>query len=193
MLAITPDSLMSLDSYAKVRKEFSAKVIVHKKSRSVQLGRHLTLQFEDELTIRYQLQEMLCTKQIFAEEEISDELESYNSLIPDGSNWKATLLIEYEDLELRRQMLVKLTGIEDRVWIRVAGFNKVFAIANEDIELPADQTSSTHFLCFELAGVMIAALKAGAQVAMGADHPAYEVSIAEIDPARRQALVADLT
>lgn len=193
MPAITPGSLMTLEAYAKARKEFRAKVIAHKKNRTIHLGKHLTLLFEDELTIRYQVQEMLRIEKIFEEEGIRDELGAYNPLVPDGHNWKATMLIEYEDVELRKKMLAKLMGVEDRVWIRVAGFSKVYAIADEDLERErADKTSSVHFLRFELAPQMITALKSGADVAMGIDHPEYQVATGEIDPASRQALVADL-
>lgn len=194
MPAITPDSLMTLEAYAKARKEFRAKVIAHKKNRTLHLGKHITLLFEDELTIRYQVQEMLRIEKIFEEEGIRDELEAYNPLVPDGLNWKATMLIEYEDVDLRKQMLSRLVGVEDRVWVRVAGFNKVYAITDEDLERArADKTSSVHFLRFELGGDMAKALKAGADVGMGVDHASYNVAIGEIDPVSRQALVADLS
>ena len=193
MPQITPDSLMTLEAYAKARKQFRAKVIAHKKNRTIHLGQHVTLLFEDELTIRYQVQEMLRIERIFEEQGIKDELDAYNPLIPDGTNWKATMLIEYDDVELRKQMLGKLIGIENRTWVRVAGFNKVYAIADEDLERErADKTSSVHFLRFELAPDMIAALKLGADLGMGVEHPQYEVAIAEIDPVSREALVADL-
>lgn len=193
MPQITPDSLMTLEAYAKARKQFRAKVIAHKKNRTIHLGQHVTLLFEDELTIRYQVQEMLRIERIFEEQGIKDELDAYNPLIPDGTNWKATMLIEYDDVELRKQMLGKLIGIENRTWVRVAGFDKVYAIADEDLERErADKTSSVHFLRFELAPDMIAALKLGADLGMGVEHPQYEVAIAEIDPVSREALVADL-
>ena len=193
MPQITPDSLMTLEAYAKARKQFRAKVIAHKKNRTIHLGQHVTLLFEDELTIRYQVQEMLRIERIFEEQGIKDELDAYNPLIPDGTNWKATMLIEYDDVELRKQMLGKLIGIENRTWVRVAGFDKVYAIADEDLERErADKTSSVHFLWFELAPDMIAALKLGADLGMGVEHPQYEVAIAEIDPVSREALVADL-
>jgi hypothetical protein len=193
MPQIAPDSLMTLEAYAKARKQFRAKVIAHKKNRTIHLGKHVTLLFEDELTIRYQVQEMLRIERIFEEQGIKDELDAYNPLIPDGTNWKATMLIEYDDVELRKQMLGKLIGIENRTWVRVAGFDKVYAIADEDLERErADKTSSVHFLRFELAPDMIAALKLGADLAMGVGHPQYEVAIAEIDPGSRETLVADL-
>ncbi len=184
---------MSLEAYAKARDEFRAKVIAHKKGRTIHLGEHVTLLFEDELTIRYQVQEMLRTERIFEAAGIRDELEAYNPLVPDGNNWKATMLIEYEDLGIRTQMLAKLTGIEDRVWIRIVGFNRVFAIADEDMERArADKTSAVHFLRFELSPNMVAALKNGADVAMGVDHPEYQAAVESIDSASRQALTADL-
>jgi hypothetical protein len=194
MPQITPDSLMTLEAYAKARKEFRSKVIAHKKNRTIHLGKHITLLFEDELTIRYQVQEMLRIEKIFEEEGIRDELEVYNPLVPDGRNWKATMLIEYEDVVLRKEMLSKLIGAEDRVWVRVMGFGRVYAIADEDLERErADKTSSVHFLRFELSADMVQALKGGADLAMGVDHRHYEISVGEIDPISREALVADLT
>ena len=192
MPTITRESLMPLETYAKARKDFRAKVIAHKKSRTIHLGEHVTLLFEDELTIRYQVQEMLRIERIFEEEGIQSELDAYNPLVPDGCNWKATMLVEYEDIEVRQQMLAKLIGIEDRTWVRVMGFGKVYAIADEDLERErADKTSSVHFLRFELTPAMIAALQQGAEIAMGVDHPEYQAT-AEVDPISRQALLADL-
>jgi len=192
MPTITRESLMPLETYAKARKDFRAKVIAHKKSRTIHLGEHVTLLFEDELTIRYQVQEMLRIERIFEEEGIQSELDAYNPLVPDGCNWKATMLVEYEDIEVRQQMLAKLIGIEDRTWVRVMGFGKVYAIADEDLERErVDKTSSVHFLRFELTPAMIAALQQGAEIAMGVDHPEYQAT-AEVDPISRQALLADL-
>lgn len=193
MATITRESLMPLETYAKARKDFRAKVIAHKKSRTIHLGEHVTLLFEDELTIRYQVQEMLRIERIFEEEGIQSELDAYNPLVPDGCNWKATMLVEYEDVEVRQQMLAKLIGIEDRTWVRVMGFGKVYAIADEDLERErADKTSSVHFLRFELTPAMIAALQQDADIAMGVDHPEYQATVAEVDPISRQALLADL-
>ena len=193
MGAISRDSLLTLEAYAKARKQFRAKAIAHKRNRTVHLGEHVTLLFEDELTIRYQIQEMLRIEKIFEEEGIQDELDAYNPLVPDGHNWKATMLIEYEDVAERQRQLGRLIGVENRVWVRVAGFNRVHAIADEDLERERpDKTSSVLFLRFELPPAMIQALKSGADVAMGVDHPAYEISLAEIDPVTREALVADL-
>jgi hypothetical protein len=193
MAHITAGSLMTLEAYAKARKEFRTKVIAHKKNRTIHLGKHVTLLFEDELTVRYQVQEMLRIERIFEEEGIQAELAAYNPLIPDGANWKVTMLIEYDDGDLRKQMLGKLIGIEDRVWVRAAGFSKVYAIADEDLERErADKTSSVHFLRFELARDMLDALKRGVALSMGVDHPQYEVAVAEIDVQSRESLIADL-
>ena len=149
MPRITRESLMTLEAYAKARKDFRAKVIAHKKARTVHLGEHVTVVFEDELTMRYQIQEMLRIEKIFEEEGIQAELDAYNPLVPDGTNLKATMLIEYEDVEERRRALGRLKGIEDRVYVEVEGFPKVYAIADEDLERENDEkTSSVHFLRF---------------------------------------------
>ena len=192
MAHLTRDSLMPLERYAKERPQFRARVMEHKKNRTVPLGQHVTLIFEDELTIRYQIQEMLRAERIFEEAGIQDELDAYTPLIPDGANWKATMMIEYPDVEERRIMLAKLIGIEDRVWVQVADHERVYAIADEDLEREtAEKTSSVHFLRFELAPAMVGALKAGAGLGMGIDHPAYGVS-AEISKAIRDSLAGDL-
>ena len=193
MAAISRDSLMTLEAYAKVRPEFRAKVMEHKKSRKVHLGEHITLIFEDELTIRYQVQEMLRAEKIFEEEGIEDELSAYNPLIPDGSNWKATMMIEYPDVAERARMLARMVGIEDRVWVQVQGFDRVHPVADEDLERETDQkTSSVHFLRFELDAAMVRALKGGARLSMGVDHPVYSASVDPVDPAVRASLVTDL-
>jgi hypothetical protein len=193
MPKITRDSLMTLEAYAKSRKEFRAKVLEHKKPRAVHLGEHVTLLFEDELTIRYQIQEMLRIEKTFEESGIQDELEAYNPLIPDGRNFKATMLIEYEDIEERRVALSRMKGIEDRVWVQVEGCAKVFAIADEDLERENEQkTSSVHFLRFELTKEMVEALKYGVALSIGVDHPAYRASLEPVAPATRAALVKDL-
>jgi hypothetical protein len=192
MATITRDSLMTLERYAKERPQFRARVMEHKKNRTVALGEHVVLIFEDELTIRYQIQEMLRVERIFEEEEIQGELDAYTPLIPDGANWKATMMIEYPDVEERRRMLARLIGIEDRVWVQVAGHDRVCAIADEDLEREtAEKTSSVHFLRFELAPAMVSALRAGAAVTMGIDHPAYSVS-ADVAQAVRDSLTGDL-
>ena len=190
---IVRHTLMSLEAYAKARKEFRAKVIAHKRSRTIHLGEHVTLIFEDELTIRYQVQEMLRIEKIFEEEGIEGELAAYNPLIPDGANFKATMLIEYEDADLRRRELAKLKGIEDRVWMQVEGCARVFAIADEDLEREnAEKTSSVHFLRFEMGKEMVAALKYGVALGIGVDHPNYKAEIPAVGDETRKALVGDL-
>jgi hypothetical protein len=194
MPQITPDSLLTLEAYAKARKDFRAQVLAHKKYRTVSLGEHVTLIFEDELTIRYQVQEMLRVERIFEEAGIRDELDAYNPLVPDGGNWKATMMIEYPDVDERRDMLARLIGIEDRVWVRVDGFDPVFAIADEDLErATAEKTSSVHFLRFELGEAMRQALRAGAPLSLGVDHPAYVHTLGEAPAALRASLLADLS
>ena len=190
---ITPDSLMSLEQYSKARKEFRARVLVHKKHRTIQLGDHLTLVFEDELTMRYQVQEMLRVERIFEEEGIRGELEAYNPLVPDGSNWKATMLIEYPDIEERKVALAQMIGIEDKVWVRIGGQRKVFAIADEDLDRENEEkTSAVHFLRFELDAAMKHELRSGEALALGVDHPAYS-AVRDPAPAEtRLSLLNDL-
>jgi hypothetical protein len=193
MPQITRDSLMTLEAYAKARPQFRARVMAHKKNRMLQLGDHLTLVFEDELTIRYQIQEMLRVERTYEEAGIQDELDAYNPLVPDGANWKATLMIEYPDAEERRRMLARLIGVEDRVWVQVGGQPRVYAIADEDLERDtAEKTSAVHFLRFELEPAMVDALKKGAQLALGVDHPEYSHTIGAVDTAVRASLVNDL-
>jgi hypothetical protein len=190
---ITRESLMTLEAYASARTQFRDKVLAHKKHRTIAIGPNVTLVFEDELTMRYQIQEMLRAERIFEAEGIQDELDAYNPLVPDGSNWKATMLIEYPDVEERRRMLARLIGVEDRVWVRVEGTSAVYAIADEDLERENDEkTSSVHFLRFDLTPEMIARLRAGATLSLGIDHPDYQHTIAELDDAARASLVADL-
>jgi hypothetical protein len=193
MNAITRDSLMSLEEYARQRASFRSKVMAHKKNRSLAVGPNVTLLFEDELTIRYHIQEMLRIERTFEEAGINDELEVYNPLVPDGSNWKATMLIEFPDEAERRVRLAQLIGIEDRVWVQVAGCARVFAIADEDLERENDEkTSSVHFLRFELDAGMIRALKGGAALAVGVDHPGYQAAVDPVPEAFRQSLCGDL-
>jgi hypothetical protein len=193
MPAITRESLLTLEAYAKVRGEFRARVLAHKRPRTVHLGLHVTLLFEDELTVRYQVQEMLRIEKTFEEDGIRDELDAYNPLVPDGSNFKATMLIEYEDVEERRAALAQLKGIERRAYLQVNGCPKVHAIADEDLERENDdKTSAVHFLRFELTPDMASALKHGAGLGIGIDHPAYTVAIPEVAAETRDALVADL-
>ena len=190
---ITRESLMTLEAYAKARNEFRAKVMEHKKNRIVHLGEHVTLLFEDELTMRYQIQEMLRIEKTFEEAGIQDEIDAYDPLVPDGSNFKATMLIEYEDVEARKAALARLKGIEDQVWVQVAGHERVLAIADEDLERSNEQkTSAVHFLRFELAASMVTALEAGAALGIGVDHPEYRAQIPAVGDATRKALVEDL-
>lgn len=171
---ITRDSLMSLEAYARYRKEHKAEVIAHRKLRSVGLGEHITLQFESELTIRYQIQEMLRIERIFEEEGIEQEIEAYAPLVPDGSNWKATMMIEFPDINQRKRELARLIGVEDRMFIEVEGHARVYAIADEDLDRETDEkTSAVHFVRFELSDPMRAAVKAGAAVLLGCDHTHY--------------------
>ena len=189
---ITPDSLMTLEAYAKWRKEHKADVIAHRKLRSVQLGEHMRLLFESETSIRYQIQEMLRVEKIFEEEGIQDEVEAYAPLVPDGSNWKATLLIEYTDINERKRELAKLIDVEDRMFIEVEGHARVYAIADEDLDRETDEkTSAVHFLRFELSAPMRAAVRAGAAVKIGCDHTHYPAHM-EIAAATLASLAADL-
>jgi glycerol-3-phosphate dehydrogenase subunit C len=193
MAKLTQDKLMTLEAYAKARNTIRADVMAHKKNRNVALGDHVTLIFEDEQTIRYQVQEMLRAEKMFEEAGIQDEIDAYNPLIPDGSNWKATMMIEYEDVEERRHMLTQLLGIEDRVWVGVAGFERVYAIADEDLERATEQkTSAVHFLRLELTPDMSRTLKQGALLSMGVDHPAYQAVIDPVPPAVYTSLLRDL-
>ena len=193
MPRITHDSLMTLEAYARARKDFRTQVLAHKKNRTVPLGEHVTLIFEDELTIRYQIQEMLRVERIFEEAGIRDELEAYNPLIPDGSNWKATMLIEYPEVEQRQTMLALLKGIEDKVWACVAGHDRVYAIADEDMERANNEkTSAVHFLRFELPPAASAALIGGAELAIGVDHAVYTAALDPVPVAVKSALTRDL-
>jgi len=192
MAAISRDSLLSLEAYAKSRKEFRARVIEHKKNRTLSLGGHVTLLFEDELTVRYQIQEMLRIEKTFEEEGIQDELDAYGPLVPDGTNLKATMMIEYDDPAVRKRELARLIGIEDRTYVQVDGLEKVYAIADEDLERENEEkTSSVHFLRFEFTPAMIDGLKKGAALAVGIDHPNYPVRIDEVAPSVQAALVKD--
>ena len=193
MPKISRSSLMTLEAYARARDEFRARVIAHKKPRTVHLGEHLTLVFEDELTIRYQVQEMLRIEKIFEEQGIQDELDAYNPLIPDGQNWKATMLIEYEDVNERKAALARLKGVEDRTFVRVEGCPPVYAIADEDLERDNEEkTSAVHFLRFELTREMVEALKYGVGLAIGVDHPHYAAVLDPVSAETRAALSADL-
>jgi len=194
MPQITRDSIMTLEAYAKARQEFRTQVMAHKKNRKVYLGENITLLFEDELTVRYQIQEMLRVEKIFEEKGILDEMSVYNSLIPDGRNWKATMLIEYPDPVERAKRLTKLIGIEDNVWVKVQGHNPVYAIADEDLERETEEkTSSVHFLRFELTQNMIQGLHDGASLSMGIDHSVYQALIEQVDTMVCSSLINDLT
>ena len=190
---IARDSLLTLEAYARQRKDFRAKVMAHKRDRTVPLGAHMTLIFEDELTIRYQVQEMLRIERIFEEQGIQDELDAYNPLIPDGHNLKATMMIEYADAEERKRALAKLKGIEDRVWVQVEGCARVFAVADEDLDRENEEkTSAVHFLRFELSDEMVKALKYGVAIAVGVDHPQYQAEMGAVSNAVRASLASDL-
>ncbi|MSQ65103.1 MAG: DUF3501 family protein [Limnohabitans sp.] len=171
---ITADNLMSLEAYSKFRKTHKAQVLAHRKLRSVHLGEHITLQFESEMTIRYQIQEMLRIEKIFEEEGIQQEIDAYAPLLPDGSNWKATMLIEYPDVNERKRELARLIGVEDRMFIEVEGHARVYAIADEDLDRENDEkTSAVHFVRFEFDAATKAAIQAGAAVKLGCDHTNY--------------------
>jgi hypothetical protein len=192
MRGIRRESLLTLEAYARERADFRAQVIEHKKHRTVQLGDSVTLIFEDELTIRYQIQEMLRVERIFEEQGIQDELDTYNPLVPDGRNFKATMMLEYVDPEERQRWLAKLIGIEDKVWVQVRGFERVWAIADEDLARENEQkTSSVHFLRFELTDAMAQVLKSGLGLSIGIDHPQYR-AILEVSAAVCDALIKDL-
>jgi hypothetical protein len=192
MTTITRDSLMTLEAYAKFRKAEKLSIVAHRRLRSVRLGEHLNLQFEDERTIRYQIQEMLRIEKIFEEEGIQDEIDAYAPLVPDGTNWKATMLIEYPDPNERRRELARLIGVEDRLFIEVEGRPRVYAIADEDLDRENDEkTSAVHFVRFELTGAMRLAVKAGAAVRLGCDHRNYPAHV-QIAPETLASLAGDL-
>ena len=194
MNKLTRSDLYPLEKYAEIRTRFRSQVMAHKKNRQVSIGPNATLYFEDRLTMQYQVQEMLRIERIFESEGINVELDAYNPLIPDGSNWKATFMVEFPDVEERREALMRLKGIESRVWARVTGFEPVRPHADEDLEREdADKTSSVHFLRFELTPEMVKAVKQGAAIAMGIDHPAYDYQVDPIPPAVRDSLAQDLS
>ena len=189
---ITPDSLMSLEAYTKYRKANKPAIIAHRKLRSVTLGEHINLQFESETTIRYQIQEMLRIEKVFEEEGILQEIEAYAPLVPEGSNWKATMMIEYPDVNERKRELARLIGVEDHMFVEVEGQPRVYAIADEDLDRENDEkTSAVHFVRFELTPVMCAAVKAGAAVKLGCDHTNYPAHIV-IAPETLASLAGDL-
>jgi len=192
MNPLTRENLFSLEQYAEKRPEFRAQVIEHKKHRRVDVGPNLSLYFEDQLTIQYQVQEMLRIERIFEADAIQEELDAYNPLIPDGSNLKCTAMLEFEDVAVRRERLAQLVGIEHLVWLQVAGFDKVYAIANEDLDRSTEEkTSAVHFMRFELSAEMIQALREGAALTFGTDHIGYPYTT-EVTEQTRQALLQDL-
>ncbi len=192
MQKLTRNDLFSLEDYAARRVEFRRQVMAHKQNRQVMLGPNATLYFEDRMTMHYQVQEMLRAERIFEAEGIQEELDAYNPLIPDGRNWKATFMIEFPEVEERRVALTKLMGIEDKTWVQIDGHDKVFAIADEDLERDsAEKTSAVHFLRFELTDAMAAALKDGAVLHAGIEHSAYRHEVA-VSGAIRDSLLQDL-
>ena len=189
---IERSSLLSLEAYARQRSQFRAKVMEHKKLRTIHVGAHVTLQFEDELLVRYQIQEMLRIERIFEEDGIQGELDAYNPLIPDGGNWKATLFIEYPDVEQRHRMLARLKGIEAKTWVQAEGAERVLAIADEDLERENEEkTAAVHFVRFELPAAMRESLRRGARLTIGVDHPEYRASV-EVSAEQRASLLQDL-
>jgi hypothetical protein len=192
MQKLTRDNLISLEKYAEERPAFRQKVIAHKRNRRLDLGTNAALYFEDFLTMQYQVQEMLRIERIFEADGINEELNAYNPLIPDGSNWKATFMIEFPEVEERRAMLSQLRGIENRVYVQVADFDRVLAIADEDLERSDDEkTSAVHFLRFEMPAEQVAALKGGASLVAGIDHENYRMEVSPVADNIRQSLIAD--
>jgi len=193
MAKLTRDDLYSLEDYAQMRDDFRAKVMAHKKDRRLELGENVVLHFEDQLIMHYQVQEMLRAEKIFETRGIEDELNAYNPLIPDGTNFKATMMIQYSDIDERKIMLEKLVGIDDLTWLQVNGFDKVFAISDEDMDRATEtKTSAVHFLRFELTAEMITALKEGVTLDAGIDHDSYTCSIHPVTTNITASLVEDL-
>jgi len=193
MQKLAVSDLMSLERYSRERPDFRTRVIAHKRNRQLNVGPNTMWLFEDRLTVQYQVQEMLRTERIFEAEGITEELAAYNPLIPDGRNWKVTFLIEYPDPEVRRVQLEKLRGIEDRCWVQVSGYERVFAIADEDLERENEvKTSAVHFLRFELTQAMSEKLKGGAALSIGIDHPEYQHQISPAPDNVRASLISDL-
>ena len=193
MKPLTPEDLCSLEQYDRMRDEFRRRLMAHRAARRLALGEHVTLHFEDRLTIQYQVQEMLRAERIFEAAGIQEELDAYNPLIPEGRNWKATMMIEYPDPEQRRQALARLIGIERRVWLAVAGEERIYPVADEDLERETEEkTSSVHFLRFELPAAAIRRLREGAPLSAGIDHPEYQVVVEPLEESLRRQLLADL-
>ena len=188
------EDLYSLEKYAEIRPEFRKQVMAHKKTRLVHIGPNVTIHFEDRLVMQYQIQEMLRAERIYEGEAIQEELGAYNPLIPDGSNWKATLMIEFEDEHERQRQLALLKGLEAATWVRVGTLDRVHPIANEDLERESEEkTSSVHFLRFELTPEMVAAARDGATIGVGVDHPQYRYEVDAVPEAVRDSLVNDLS
>lgn len=193
MTNLKREDLMSLEEYAEKRADFRKKVLEHKKNRNIALGEHATLYFEDAQTIKYQIQEMLRIEKIFEAEAINEELDAYNPLVPDGSNWKATFMIEYGDAEERAKVLATLGGVEDKVWVQVNGFDKVFAIADEDMDRNrGEKTSAVHFMRFELTAEMSKAVKENKDISMGIDYSGFDQLMSPIAESSRVSLMNDL-
>jgi hypothetical protein len=193
MPALSRADLWSLEEYSEVRPSFRTKVIAHKKHRQLPLGEHARLYFEDALTIKYQIQEMLRIEKVFEADAINEELEAYNPLIPDGHNWKATFMLEYDDPAEREEQLARMIGIEGKVWLKVEDCDRVYPIADEDLERENEQkTSSVHFLRFELTPPMIASVHAGGAIYAGIEHPAYPVDALRVPAPIRDSLSRDL-
>jgi len=193
MTKLSRTDLYSLEEYSEIRDEFRARVMAHKKNRRLYLGDNLLLLFEDRLVMHYQIQEMLKAEKIFEADGIQEELDAYNPLIPDGTNWKATMMIQYADVAERQQMLAKLVGIENRVWLRISNHDKVYPIADEDLERATDdKTSAVHFLRFELTPAMIADIHKGASISAGVDHENYSVTLDAIPDNVAKSLAEDL-
>jgi hypothetical protein len=193
MSKLTRNDLYSLEQYSEMRDDYRKKVMAHKENRRLELGDHILLSFEDRLIMQYQVQEMLKAEKIFDAAGIEEELEAYNPLIPDGSNWKATMLIQYPDVDERQQQLTQLIGIEDLIWVQVEGFDKVYAIADEDLERDnAEKTSAVHFMRFELDKNMVAAVKAGTAISAGVEHENYQAIVSPVASNLRDSLANDL-
>jgi len=190
---LTRESLYSLEQYSGIRDQFREQIIAHKRDRRLALGTNATLYFEDRLTMQYQVQEMLRIERIFEAREIQEELDAYNPLIPDGSNWKATFMVEFPDIEERKAMLSRLVGIEGKVWLQVGDLERIKPIADEDLDRETEEkTSAVHFLRFELSAGQVQALKDGAPLAAGIDHEVYQVEIRSVPENIRQSLLKDL-
>lgn len=194
MNKLTRKDLYSLEAYSEMRDEFRKKVIAHKENRRLELGNHILLSFEDKLIMQYQIQEMLKAERIFEAAAIEEELEVYNPMIPDGTNWKATMLIQYPDVAERQRELTRLIGIEDLIWMQVNGCEKIYAIADEDLERANDEkTSAVHFMRFELKPDMITAVKSGATISAGVDHKNYQATLNPVSDELRKSLSSDLS